>query len=186
MITLRSAFLFLLIFISSASQANELKSFIPEGFTILDTVSGKLNRDDFPDLIVVLKRTNEVELSKTSDYAVKRILIILLGLPNHTYQLAGSNPNIVFCHACGDQIDEPYKSSSIENFKLTINQNGGSDWQWSRSITFALNTSGNFMLIKDVSLSFAKDNPEATKDLITKSTKEIGAVNFDQFDIDKE
>lgn len=186
MITLRSAFLLLLIFLSSTSKANELKTFIPEGYSILDTVSGKLNRDDIPDLILVLKRTNEVDLSKTSDYAIKRILVVLLGLTDHTYQLAGSNADIIYCHACGDQIEEPYQKCTIENFEFTIEQNGGSAWRWSRSIAFALNTSGNFILTKDVTISFAKDNIEATKDVITKTGKELGSINFDQFDIDKE
>ncbi|GAA3944208.1 hypothetical protein GCM10022209_44830 [Chitinophaga oryziterrae] len=40
-----------------------LSEFIPENYTILDTISGDLNLDQYPDMIIVLKKMNEAEIS---------------------------------------------------------------------------------------------------------------------------
>src|SRR2546421_4431705 len=60
-------------------ESDKIINFIPKGYAILDTISGDLNGDNFPDMIMLLRKNGEDTMNNP---APKRLLMILKGLPN--------------------------------------------------------------------------------------------------------
>ena len=91
-------------------HAQDLKSFIPNGYTLLDSVSGDLNKDGIKDLVLILKNDTEIELSDTT-----RPLLILHGNKNKSYTLVARNDHVVLCQACGGVFGDPYNNVVAKN-----------------------------------------------------------------------
>ena len=56
---------------------NPISKFIPDGYSVLDSVTGNLNLDKHNDLVLVLKKNDEEKTSNVIDNPVKRPLLIL-------------------------------------------------------------------------------------------------------------
>lgn len=70
--------------------------FIPNGYIILDSISGHLNLDEYRDMLLVLKKVNEEEILRDTDNEEGRIVLLLLGDKDNTYCLAAQNRNIIY------------------------------------------------------------------------------------------
>ncbi len=166
-------------------KALSLTEILPSGYEILDSVSGDLNKDEYKDMIIILKHNHEDSLSRNSEYAIKRETLILLGTENG-YTINARNSNAVYCANCGGPMGDPFVGVSIQNGSFSIQHYGGGVWRWGRVSTFTQNSPGKWVLSKDENETFSTENPEATKEKIITTPKEFGVITFEQYDIDKE
>ena len=176
--------------IDSTKTAERLKTylltFVPKDYSILDTATGNLNLDEYPDMILVLKKNGEEKTSDVVDHPEKRPLLILVGQPDGTFKLVARNDNTVYCVDCGGMMGDPYQGITIKNGYFSVEHYGGSAWRWTRIITYKYSKAENYWFLhKDGSDSFHATEPEKVESEIL-TTKNFGKVPFDKFDIYKE
>jgi len=160
--------------------------FIPKGYSILDTATGDLNRDPYPDMIMVLKKGGEDTSSDVTEHPEKRPLLILITQPDGHLKLAAKSDNAVYCIDCGGMMGDPFTQIVIKNGYFSVEHYGGSSWRWSRTTTFHYSSADScWYLHKDVSESFNASQPEKIDRKIS-TPKNFGKVPFDKFDIYKE
>lgn len=162
----------------------DINQFSPEGYVILDTATGDLNKDSLIDLIVLYKKTNEEEaLGAIEDYAEKRPLAIYLGQGSGYFKLAAWNSNVAYCYDCGGIMGDPYQTIVIKNGYFTVEHYGGSAWRWTRYVTFRYSSKDKtWFLHKDGGESFHISEPEyATTNI--RTVKDFGQIPFEKYDI---
>ena len=160
-----------------------LASFVPEGYTALDTTSGDLNLDAYPDMTLVLKKNGEEMTSDVSEHPERRPLLLLLGQPGGTYRLAARNNNVVYCIDCGGMMGDPFMDVVIRKGYFSVEHYGGSGWRWTRTITFKYAPADStWYLHKDGGDSFHAAEPEKVQTTV-RTTKDFGQVPFEQYNI---
>lgn len=113
---------------------NTIRSFVPKGWVIKDSVKGDFNKDKLEDIIIVL--ANKVEDNNESyEYDCNRPLVILQKT-NFGYSLSAYTTKGVLCKRCGGAFGDPYESISLEGNVLNINHYAGSAWRWTKNFTF--------------------------------------------------
>lgn len=163
-----------------------LKSFVLKGYDVLDLTKGDLNRDAYPDAIMVLYKKGEEKTSDVIEHPEKRPLLVLLGQADKSYKLAANSDNAVYCVDCGGQMGDPFTGITIKNGYFSVEHYGGSGWRWTRVITFKFSPSEqNWFLYKDGGDSFHASEPEKVKTEVL-TVKNFGKVAFEKFDIYKE
>ncbi|PST82689.1 hypothetical protein C7T94_08510 [Pedobacter yulinensis] len=194
----RKAMLFFLVLVSvqikglaqAPTQAvavpHNLKGFVPKGYSVLNVTRGDLNRDAYPDAILVLFKAGEERRSTESERPEKRPLLILAGKPNKSYRLVARSDNAVYCVNCGGQMGDPFTGISIRNGCFSVEHYGGSGWRWTRIITFKYAPAEkNWYLFKDGGESFHATSPEQVKTKV-RTAKDFGKITFGKFNIYKE
>ena len=157
--------------------------FIPEGYTILDSATGDLNLDPYPDMLLVLKKNGEDSTSDVVDHPEKRPLLILIGQANKQFKLAARNDNAVYCVNCGGMMGDPYMGIVIKKGYFSIEHYGGSAWRWTRIITFKYSTASKYWYLhKDGGDSYHTSDPDKVETKI-RTIKEFGKIAFDKYDI---
>jgi hypothetical protein len=175
---------------SAVIDTNDLplgfSQFIPQDYSMLDTASGDLNLDSYPDIILILKKNGEDTTSDVIEHPEKRPLLILTGQADGLYKLAARNDNAVYCVDCGGIMGDPYTGITIKKGYFSVEHEGGSSWRWTRIITFKYSPADHcWYLYKDGGDSFHTSDPENIKTTV-KTTKNFGKVPFNKFDIYKE
>jgi len=164
-----------------------LSQFMLDGYSILDTVSGDLNLDQYMDMIMVLKKDGEDSTSSVIDHPERRPLFILIGQADKTYKLAARNDNTVLCVDCGGMMGDPFMQVVIKKGYFSIEHNGGSSWRWTRIVTFKYSPPDNYWYLhKDGEENFHASEPESTMTTNVRTAKDFGIVRFNEFDIYKE
>ena len=164
--------------INAAVQKTKINinEFIPKGFSILDSLSGNLNLDSYPDMLLILKQDGEDSL-----YDINRPLLILTGQNNNSYKLEAHNDSVVLCRNCGGVFGDPYESSVIKGGYFSIQHYGGSNWRWTRIITFKYIKEKNiFVLHRDAGESYHTSEPDKTTPIISNK-KDYGVLSFEKF-----
>ena len=163
-----------------------LPDFIPEGYYVLDSVKGDLNRDPFPDMLVLLT----VKESIDSFQWAKRPLLIFTGDENGKLTLVAQNNKVVYSGDSGGMLGDPYQSISIEKGCFTVFHYGGSRWRWEVETTFCYSdTSKNWYLEKEYHHGFflyVDEDEEKKEDddkVVTKTAKDFGVIAFEKYDI---
>jgi hypothetical protein len=160
--------------------------FIPKGYSILDTATGNLNLDAYPDMLLALKKDGEEKTSDVTEHPEQRPLLILLGQPDHTFALAARSDNSIYCVDCGGVMGDPYQSLVIKKGFFSVEHYGGSSWRWTRIVTFKYNAAEKkWYLFKDGGDSFHASEPEKVKRTI-KTAKDFGKIPFEKFDVYKD
>jgi len=163
--------------------AENIKSFVPVNYAVLDTVSGNLNLDNYNDMILVLKKIGEEKTSDVVDNPEKRPLLILIGESNNKYKLIERNENTVYCIDCGGIMGDPFMGVVIKNGYFSVEHYGGSAWRWSRVITYKYSKEeNNWFLHKDGGESFHASEPEKVETKV-ETTKDFGKILFRDFNI---
>lgn len=170
---------FLLLFWSiscfSFGQSN-LKSFIPNGFSILDSASGDLNKDGYKDLVLILKNKAE-----TAQQDVERPLLILHGSKAKLYTLVAKNNKVVLCASCGGVFGDPYSRLVIKNNYFSAEHYGGSNWRWTRIMTFKYDLQKKvYVLHRDAGESYHTAEPDKTSPNI-HSKKDFDKLLFKDY-----
>ena len=156
-------------------KGQTIKSFIPKGYTLLDSASGDLNKDGIKDLVLILR--NNLEETKPD---TTRPLLILHGSKTKGYTLVAKNEHVVLCKNCGGVFGDPYERVVVKNNYFSLEHYGGSNWRWTRIITFKydINTK-QYILHKDAGISFHTFDPDKTTNITT------GEKNFDKLPFTK-
>jgi hypothetical protein len=163
-----------------------LKSFVLKGYDVLNITKGDLNRDAYPDAIMVQGKKDEKNTSDVIAHPEKRPLLLLLGQANKTYKLGARNDNAVYCIDCGGQMGDPFTNITIKNGYFSVEHYGGSGWRWTRIITFKYSTpEKSWFLHKDGGERFHATSGEEVKTSV-KTVKNFGKVLFQKFDVYKE
>ena len=164
----------------------EFRSFIPKNYVALDLTRGDLNRDKYPDAVMVLYKKGEEKTSDVLKHPEKRPLLILLGQANKTYKLAAQSNNAVYCVDCGGQMGDPFTGITIKNGYFSVEHYGGSGWRWTRIVTFKYSPKEqDWFLFKDGGERFhALEPSKVTEEL--RTVKDFGKVRFEKFDIYKD
>lgn len=172
--------------VNSKAQNKSIQAFIPKQYSLLDSASGDLNLDAYPDLVLILKKDGEDTSSDVIDHPEKRPLLFLTGKADGSWQLAARNDNSVCCVDCGGVYGDPYNKIVIKNGYCSIEHYGGSNWRWTRIITYKYDkASGKWFLHKDGGESYHVTDPEKTEEHV-RSKKDFGIVPFEKFDIYKD
>ena len=160
-----------------------LAALIPSGYSILDTANGDLNRDSYPDMIIIAKKNGEDSLDM--EIAGQRPLLILTGQPDGSLKLAARNDNVVLCYRCGGALGDPYQETIIKKGYFSLEYYGGANERWSRIVTFKYSPADSSWYLHKVSEdSFLASDSNPKHTLNTWSEKELGVISFTGFNSD--
>ena len=163
------------------AQTNTLNSFVAKDFTILDSASGDLNKDGFRDVVLILKNSFEENNGDTT-----RPLLILHGNKTKTYTLAAKNEHAVLCQGCGGVFGDPYENVVIKNNYFSVEHYGGSNWRWTRIITFKYDVKKKqYVLHKDAGDSYYTSDPDKTTFQVHRK-QDFGILPFVKYNYNKE
>jgi len=153
-----------------------------EGYTVLHSASGDLNRDAYPDWVLIYRKATEAETSDVIDHPEPRPLLLNVGQPDGSLQLAARNDKVVLCYDCGGVFGDPFSQVVIKNGFFTVEHYGGSNWRWTRLITFRYQPKARkWYLHKDGGDSYHTGDPDKVETVV-KTTKDFGTVPFETFD----
>jgi hypothetical protein len=163
-----------------------MKLFVLKGYEVLDITKGDLNRDAYPDAVMVLYKKGEEKTSDVIDHPEKRPLLILLGQADKTYKMAYRSDNAVYCVDCGGQMGDPFTGITIKNGYFSVEHYGGSGQRWTRIITFKYNPAAkNWLLHKDGHEYFHAAEPDKAVSKV-ETVKNFGTVPFEKFNVYRE
>ena len=178
----------------------EFLDFIPEGYIVKDWRTGNLNRDDQDDVVIILEEEGDgtttadaaqgaeggagAGASPQNDYELnekKRPVMLLTRNKNGELKFAGRNDNIVLCSDCGGVFGDPYSAITIKNGYFSIEHYGGSNWRWTRIMTFKYSEQNKtWYLHKDGGDSFHTSNPDKVESKVL-SKKDFGTIKFEDY-----
>jgi hypothetical protein len=129
--------------VSVPDSVQLLKPFVPLGYRVQYTVAGDLNRDTWPDRVVVLD-TAAVLTDTTAQAVVDRItwfhrpLLLLLGEPGGVrYRLAARNDTVVDSRGAGPTgSEDTFQRVAIKKGYFSVEGAGGSSLRWYKVTTF--------------------------------------------------
>jgi hypothetical protein len=108
------------------NQGKDINSFIPSGWTLLDSTQGDLNKDNHNDLVLIIQHKDSVTIIKNEfDYndtvlTQPRVLIILFhNQTANQYQLVEQSNSFILNHD-NPNMEEPYQDISISKGVLKI------------------------------------------------------------------
>ena len=103
---------------NKANKLRNIKDFIPNGYMILDSVSGDFNADKIKDKMIVLADQQEFKNNES------RLFLILLRDKNGEYNLKIKNPNVIPCIRCagGSGGEDSYKDLLFQKDILSFIQ----------------------------------------------------------------
>ncbi len=153
------------------------------GYDTLATAKGDLNHDEFEDLIIIYKQEDEIEKTQGTLDPLYRPLVIYLGQDNNKLIFkTGSNNAVLSCNN-GGMMGDPFCGIDIKGGQFTLSYYGGSNWRWSRNITFKYSVNDlNWFLHSDGGVSYHSSDPENMSESIL-TVEDFGIVPFEAFDI---
>ena len=177
-----TALAFLLCNLASAQDKilpAELEPFRIPGHEMLDFVSGDLNGDKKPDVILILKRTGEDTLLE-DDYP--RPLLLLVRQTNGRLKQVLRNDKAILCRRCGGVFGDPYQQTDISNNGFSLYFYGGSAWRWAYQFDFAWRPAkNNWMLVRESRGGFNANDPEMKMKETTIKETELGNIPISSF-----
>jgi hypothetical protein len=171
--------LFSIFLFATDELPKSLLKIIPKGYSVLNFTKGNLNRDKYDDAILILKHNGE------DKDELKRPLYILIGNKNGEFKKVAQNYNSVLGYFDGGVFGDPFDGVTIKKGYFSIEHYGGSNWRWSRIVTFKYNKKKkNWFLYKDGGDSYHTSNPDKVKTQI-QTVKNFGVVSFEEYNIFK-
>jgi len=163
----------------SSNIPKSVLKIIPKDYKVLNFTKGDLNKDKFDDAILILKHNGE------DKDEFKRPLYILLGSKGENYKVIAKNSNAVLGYFDGGVFGDPFDGVTIKNGYFSIEHYGGSNWRWTRIVTFKYNKKKkNWFLYKDGGDSYHTSNPDKVSTEI-QTVKDFGIVPFKKYNIFK-
>ncbi len=156
-----------------------VRPFVPAGYQILDVATGDLNRDAYPDKLVVLDTVLVDSLRRESE--ARRPLLLLIGRPDGGYTLAARNDYAVLCSSCGGIMGDPYQQLVIKNGYFSVEHSGGSAWRWTYIVTFKYDPAARrWLLHRAGGDSFHTGDPEKVTTHV-ETPRDFGRIAFESF-----
>jgi hypothetical protein len=170
------------------SEGTSLESFVPQGWKIIDTAYGDLNKDRRDDIAFVMEYKDSVSESIScqdehdSDVSKPRILVILLrNLTADDYQLSVQNNTFIMRNGIGGFFD-PLDLGGIEIIKgiLDIHFYGGGGSRFSYSYKFRYQNK-NWLMIGAENIGYSTtggDFEEVSYNFLSHKAKLITGADF--------
>lgn len=156
--------------------------YIPENFAILKSATGDLNQDGIIDVALVLHNLGEDTIVPVGRDYVPRPLLLLLKNEKGEYSLVFQNDKVVYCCDCGGIFGDPFYEIDIVDGLFTIYHYGGSNWRWTRDLTFKYDkTSQDWYLHLDQETSFSVFEQDEVESSV-KTVQDFGKIRFVEFD----
>ena len=161
------------------SELEYLMTFIPKDHLVLDYEYGDLNKDDLKKDVILISHSKK---EQTDDfYEGPRNLYVLTRTTDGKLENKGTNNDIVLCKGCGGIMGDPYSGTSIKNGYFSAEHYGGSNWRWTRIMTFKYDAKKkDWFLYKDGGVSYHTGEPDKQKEEVS-SVKDFGIVAFKDF-----
>ncbi len=137
---MKNAIYILTILLTIIQSVNGQEIPIPENYSIVDTVSGDLDKDTIKELVVAYNTAPENEID-----GVQRELIIYK-IKNGKWTEWKKSNEALYGSRDGGMMGDPYGQMEIINGTLLISQNGGSSWKWGFTDKYRFQN-GEFYLI---------------------------------------
>ncbi len=116
---------------------SKLMDFVPEGWTLWDSVELDFNEDKIPDYVGVLDTTlPDTEDEIMTDYMIPRILFAIASDKTGQYHLDFQDINLIRTRYEGGVFGDPYEPLTAEGTSFTTHAFGGSAWKWSEADTY--------------------------------------------------
>jgi hypothetical protein len=176
---------FLTIFFSQSLRAQDsneqLKKYIPQGYSLLDSKSGDLNQDGFTDYVIICKTPNEMD----SEVELQRPVLILHGTQNEGLQLIARNDKVALNYFAGGPMGDPYTGMTIKKNFFSIEHMCGGGSRFTRIITFKYNpVSLHYVLHKDAGVIWNTSNPNKSKSE-SFNKKQWGKMLFENYKVEQ-
>lgn len=161
----------------SAHIADAMVKNTPDGWVIMDTMTGDLNRDKYIDMLIVLQ--SDAKFVATDE---PRPLLILIGDATGELKLAEQNDNVVLCQDCGGVFGDPYDGLAIKNGYFSVEHYGGSSWRWTKIITFKYSESQKtWLLHRDAGNSYNVFEPDKEEPETVSNQEHYGKMKFSEY-----
>lgn len=132
-------------------EANDVRDFVPSGWTIEEQVAGDLNGDATADIALKLIQEKRAGASEDEVVERRRTLVILFKSGGGKLRRAAVAEKLLQCTSCGGAfygVSEAPANVKIERGVLVVNQDGGSRNVVERTFRFRYDgASRKFMLI---------------------------------------
>jgi hypothetical protein len=171
----------------------DISSFIPLGWTLLDSTRGDLNNDNLTDIALVIQHKDSVSITKKEfeyeDTVLTQPRILIIAFYNSTtkrYELIEQNNTFILNHDIPNR-EDPYHDISINtgilkiDFHIFMNMGG---WGMSEN-TYKFRYQGNDFVLIGADYYYAKRNTGETENrsynFLTKKVKiEKGNLSSDK------
>lgn len=162
---------------SDEDIAELIRQLIPLGWDVIDTMTGDLNRDQYIDLLIILRDPAEDSLGD-----VPRPLLVCTGDPENIFTVVARNENVVLCKDCGGVFGDPYDGLAIKNGYFSVEHYGGSSWRWTNISTFKYNESQKtWLLHRDAGVSYNVFDPDGTEEENVRNQEHYGKMKFTEY-----
>jgi hypothetical protein len=111
----------------------------PAGFTVMEEVTGDLDKDSIPEKVIVYNTSDSTELGTKRE-------IHIFKKTNSTWALWKKSKNAIRSSDEGGVMGDPYGFIEIKKGILIIGHAGGSNWKWNYTDKYRLKN-GEFELI---------------------------------------
>lgn len=112
---------------------------LPKGFVVFTFLNGDLNNDKKPDYLVVVHKADEEEITKQTETAPRRPLLVFIQNTDGSYRLAVRNDAVVYAINEGGQCD-PFMDGedglAIKGAYFTVQNGVACGQHWTDFITF--------------------------------------------------
>lgn len=163
--------------VAAPDSAALARQFVPTGYRLLDMETGDLNRDAYPDKLLVLDSIT----ADTQGNESRRPLLLLTANAQGQYALAARNDRTVMCSDCGGMMGDPYQGLTIKNGYFSVEHYGGSAWRWTHIITFKYNpTDHHWYLHRAGGDSFHAANPDSATTHV-ETPRDFGRIRFERY-----
>lgn len=131
----------ILFFLVSTLMLSAQEIPIPQNYSVVEKVTGDLDKDNIPELVVAYNTKQETD----SGDNIPRELIIYK-LKNNQWTVWKKSKQALYGSRDGGMMGDPFESIEIKNQVLHISQNGGSSWKWGHTDKYRFQN-GAFYLI---------------------------------------
>jgi hypothetical protein len=172
-----------IFYLSNPLKAQNLQSFIPPEYKVMDSLSFDFNFDKITDKILILER---IVIDEDSFWVHgKRPFLILEGQGDSKYKLKVRNDNLILDSESGGMYGDPYQGMNIDGNTIYIFYYGGTSWRWDLTHYFTYNKEKDiWYLTKETSSSFWIWNVDSTMTEEVKNYSEDDNITIQDFNID--
>lgn len=98
---------------------------LPKNYTVVDTVSGDLNKDNIKELVVAYNTK-----TATEEYENLPRELVIYKLQNGNWTVWKKSQQALLGSQDGGMMGDPYAGMEIKNNVLQVSHYGGSSWKW--------------------------------------------------------
>jgi hypothetical protein len=174
--------------VSVPDSVQLLKPFVPAGYCVQYTVAGDLNRDAWPDRVVVLD-TAAVLADATPEAVSDRImwfhrpLLLLLGEPGVArYRLAARNDTVVDSRGAGPTgSEDTFQRVAIKKGYFSVEGAGGSSLRWYKVTTFRYDPADQHWYLHRIGQDNTHIDGDDDVEHEVSTPRNFGRVRFEQY-----